>query len=165
MLEIEVLYRTHRHLMFRLARSYVRDAETAEDVVQSVFERLLTAEIRDPDAAINYLRVATIHGSVSAIRRRAVRHAGDDRVGRRELKRDEPSAEHVALQKLQIDAVPDALRALTPRQRTVLVLRYWDDMTEVEISEVLGIARGAIKSHSARGKVHLARILAPVRQP
>lgn len=166
MTDIAELYRTHRGHMFRLACRYVRDAETAEDVVQEVFERLLNVEgIRDPEAATSYLRTATVHRSVSAIRRRAVRQAGDDQVGRRELKRDEPSAEQVALQKLLVDAVPDALRALAPRQRTVLALRYWDDMNEEQISAALGISRGAIKSHTARGKANLASILDGVRQP
>lgn len=169
MTDIAELYRTHRGHMFRLACRYVGDQETAEDVVQGVFERLLTAEIRDPEAALKYLRVATVNGSVSAIRRRVVRRAGDDRMGRRELKRDEPSAEQVALQRLQrtavLGAVPDALQALAPQQRAVYLLRYYADMNEEQISEVLGISRGAIKSHTSRGKAHLARSLDRVGQP
>jgi RNA polymerase sigma factor (sigma-70 family) len=44
-----------------------------------------------------------------------------------------------------------ALAALSPRQRAVVVLRYYDDMTEAQIAEVLGCSPGAVKSHASRG--------------
>jgi RNA polymerase sigma-70 factor (sigma-E family) len=43
-----------------------------------------------------------------------------------------------------------ALRQLPPRQRAVVVLRYYEDLSEAEIAEALGCSRGTVKSHTAR---------------
>ena len=44
-----------------------------------------------------------------------------------------------------------ALAALSPKQRAVVVLRYYEDMTEAQIAEVMGCSPGAVKSHASRG--------------
>jgi hypothetical protein len=44
-----------------------------------------------------------------------------------------------------------ALRGLSRRQREVLVLRYYEDATEAEIAETLGISTGSVKTHASRG--------------
>jgi RNA polymerase sigma-70 factor (sigma-E family) len=56
------------------------------------------------------------------------------------------------------DAVIRMLNGLPPRMRAVLVLRYYDDMTEAQIAEALGISLGTVKSQAARG-------LAKLREP
>ena len=60
------------------------------------------------------------------------------------------------------DAVWTALAALPPRQRAVLVLRYYEDLPEAEIARVLDIAPGTVKSQAARG---LARLRTLVLRP
>jgi RNA polymerase sigma factor (sigma-70 family) len=62
-----------------------------------------------------------------------------------------PSAEHGALVLLERSAVVAALRGLPERQREALVLRYYADLSEAEIAATMGISRGAVKSHTARG--------------
>ena len=52
-----------------------------------------------------------------------------------------------------------ALRELPVRQREVLVLRYYLDLSEAEIAETLGISRGAVKSHASRGSAALRTLL------
>lgn len=56
-------------------------------------------------------------------------------------------------------AVLDALGRLPDRQREVLVLRHYLDLSEVEIAEALGIARGSVKSHASRGAAALRELL------
>jgi RNA polymerase sigma factor (sigma-70 family) len=51
--------------------------------------------------------------------------------------------------------VLDALRALPERQREVLALRYYLDLSEAEIAETLGISKGAVKTHASRGAATL----------
>ena len=58
------------------------------------------------------------------------------------------------------DAVWRALLTLAPRQRAVIVLRYYEDMTEMEIATVMGTSPGTVKSQSARALRRLAGILA-----
>jgi RNA polymerase sigma factor (sigma-70 family) len=70
-----------------------------------------------------------------------------------------PSAEHGALVSLQRDSVVAALQGLTTRQREAIVLRYYADLSEAEIAEAMGISRGAVKSHTARGMAALRAAL------
>ena len=56
-----------------------------------------------------------------------------------------------------------ALRTLPTRQREALVLRYYLDLSESEIADVMGISRGAVKSHAARGIAALRTTLEAVR--
>ena len=56
-------------------------------------------------------------------------------------------------------AVLDAMRALPRRQREVLALRYYLDLSEAEIADLLGISRGAVKSHASRGSATLRDLL------
>ena len=66
----------------------------------------------------------------------------------------------------QFDAAEDrrglwpALLALPAQQRAVLVLRYFEDLTEAEIAAVLGCSPGAVKTHAARGLDRLRRLMA-----
>jgi RNA polymerase sigma-70 factor (sigma-E family) len=56
----------------------------------------------------------------------------------------------------------DALAHLTPRQRAVLVLRYFNDLTEAQTAEVLGCSPGTVKSNASRGLARLREVLAPI---
>jgi RNA polymerase sigma factor (sigma-70 family) len=60
---------------------------------------------------------------------------------------------------LQQQAVLALLRTLPTRQREALVLRYYADLSEAEIADVMGISRGAVKSHAARGLAALRQQL------
>ncbi len=59
----------------------------------------------------------------------------------------------------------DALARLTPRQRAVLVLRYFNDLTEAQTAEVLGCSPGTVKSNASRGLARLREVLAPTPHP
>jgi len=74
---------------------------------------------------------------------------------------DMPSAEHGALVSLDQAAVIAALRRLPARQREAMVLRFYADLTEGEIAATMGISRGAVKSHMARGLATLRATLEP----
>jgi RNA polymerase sigma-70 factor (sigma-E family) len=59
----------------------------------------------------------------------------------------------------------DALALLTPRQRAVLVLRYFNDLTEAETAEALGCSPGTVKSNASRGLARLREAFALVPHP
>ena len=59
----------------------------------------------------------------------------------------------------------DALACLVPRQRAVLVLRYFNDLTEAQTAEVLGCSQGTVKSSTSRGLARLREVLAPIYKP
>jgi RNA polymerase sigma factor (sigma-70 family) len=56
----------------------------------------------------------------------------------------------------------DAVAQLTPRQRAVLVLRYFNDLTEAQTAEVLGCSPGTVKSNASRGLARLREALTPI---
>ena len=58
-----------------------------------------------------------------------------------------------------------ALATLTVRQRTVLVLRYWEDLTEQEVADLLGCSVGTVKSTTSRALAQLRAQLHPERTP
>jgi RNA polymerase sigma factor (sigma-70 family) len=61
---------------------------------------------------------------------------------------------------LERDRLWSHLRQLPPRQRAVLVLRYYEGLSEAEIADTLGFSRGTVKSHASRGLAALRRRLA-----
>jgi RNA polymerase sigma factor (sigma-70 family) len=69
------------------------------------------------------------------------------------------SAEHGAMVALEHAEVMAALRRLPQRQREVLVLRYYADLSEAGIADALDISRGAVKSHASRGMAALRESL------
>lgn len=152
------LYRDHRQRMVRLAVLLVDDPATAEDVVQEAFAGLHRhwAGLRDEEAAVGYLRTAVVNGSRSVLRRR---RTARDYVPPHQV--NARSAESLAMLSAEHQAVVDALATLPPRQREVLVLRYYGGLSEAEIAEATGITRGTVKSTASRALDAVGRVMNP----
>jgi RNA polymerase sigma-70 factor (sigma-E family) len=153
---IDDLYRTHRMQMVRLAILLVDDIYSAEDVVQEAFTGLYRnwGGLRDRNAAIGYLRTAVVNGSRSMLRRRRTARAyvpPDPGTAR--------SAESLAMLSTEHQAVVSALADLAPRQREVLVLRYYGGLSEAEIAEATGLSKGTVKSTASRAVAKLGDIM------
>lgn len=146
--DVAGLYASHRLYVVRLAALLVDDLATAEDVVQDAYIGLhrVAGGLRDPEAAVGYLRTSVVNGSRSALRRR--------QTARRHLKVAEPhageAADGPALLAEEHRQLLAAVRQLPQRQQEVLVLRYWSDLSEAQIADALGISRGAVKSTASR---------------
>jgi RNA polymerase sigma-70 factor (sigma-E family) len=155
---LEQLYAAHWRRLVRLSVLLVRDVGTAEEIVQDAFVAVHArwSRLRDPDLALAYLRQAVVNRSRSALRHRGVvvRHAS-----RATTPLTAPGADESTLAADRRSAVLDALRDLPQRQREVLALRYYLDLSEAEIADALGISRGAVKSHASRGSAALRNIL------
>ena len=142
------LYAEHYRALVRLAAMLVRDTQTAEEVVQDSFVAMHDGwqRLRDGEKALAYLRQAVVNRSRSVLRHRTVVDKNLQKAPP-----DMPSAEHGAMVLLERHAVVVALRGLPERQREAIVLRYYADLSEAEIAATMGISRGAVKSHTARG--------------
>jgi RNA polymerase sigma-70 factor (sigma-E family) len=151
----EIYLREYGSLV-RLAMLLLGDLPAAEDVVQEAFIALRTGwrRLRDAGKALPYLRQAVVNGSRSVLRHRAVA----DRNAPGHVT-DEPSAESRAMTLLERSAVTAALRGLPARQREVIVLRYYADLSEAEIAAAMGISKGSVKSHASRGMAALRSTL------
>ena len=156
---LEHLYAAHWRSLVRLSVLLLREQGAAEEVVQDAFVAMhgRWSGLRDPDKALAYLRQAVVNRSRSALRHRGVveRHAA-----RQTSPPDHPPADDGIAGAGRRAAVLDALRRLPDRQREVLALRYYLDLSEAEIADALGIARGSVKAHASRGAATLRSLLA-----
>jgi RNA polymerase sigma-70 factor (sigma-E family) len=155
--DVDALYAAHWRYLVRLAVLLVDDVASAEDVVQDAFVALHRRAdgLRDPDAALAYLRTTVLNLSRSVLRRR--------QVVRKHLRVAEPEAtagaDHDVIVRDEHRAALDAVRRLPRHQREVLVLRYWSGLSEREIASTLGISPGSVKSAASRGLATLQRML------
>lgn len=153
---VTAIYSTHYRSLVRLAVLLVRDVATAEEVVQESFIAMHTywRRLRDSDKALSYLRQSVVNRSRSVLRHRVVADKHGPAPGP-----DMPSAEDSALARLDHSAVISALTTLARRQRQVLALRYFADMSEAQIAAALGISKSAVKTHTSRGLTSLRPVL------
>jgi RNA polymerase sigma-70 factor (sigma-E family) len=156
---VEELYAAQYRRLVRLSVLLVGDVETAEEVVQDSFVAMhgRWRSLREPDKGLAYLRQTVVNRSRSVLRHRGVR-ARHVPPGAPDL----PGADEDALVSERRAAVLDALRGLPDRQREVLALRYYLDLSEADIAETLGISRGAVKSHASRGVAALRTVMEDV---
>ena len=139
----------------RIAYLLTGDHHLAEDLVQQTLLRVVghwrrVAKAGDPDA---YVRRVLYHQHISWWRRRRHHEEYPGHVPHRPT--PDPSDEVVATV-----AVRKALARLAPRQRAVLVLRYFEDLSESQTAEILGVSVGTVKSQARDGLARL-RVLAP----
>lgn len=157
--DLAELYATHRLSLVRLAILLVDDLASAEDVVQDAFAGFAAGtRLRDPEAALAYLRTSVVNRCRSALRRRRTARGY---VPPRETPPDEPGDR--ALLADEHRELLAALDQLAPRQREVLVLRYWSGLTEAQIATTLGISAGTVKSTASRAIDALEKILEGTR--
>jgi RNA polymerase sigma-70 factor (sigma-E family) len=155
-LAVMELFAVHYKALVRLAAMLVRDTPTAEEVVQDAFVAMHGGwhRLEDTDKALAYLRQAVVNKSRSVLRHRVVVEKN-----LQNPPPDMPSAEHGAFAALERSEVVAALRKLPERQREAIVLRYYLDLSEADIAATMGISRGAVKSHTARGMAALRAAL------
>jgi len=150
------LFREHHLELVRLAVLMVSDLATAEDVVQDAFEQLHRRwrSLRKPSSALDYARSAVLNGCRPVLRRRLVARRHEGRIAL-----PAPHGTDVAVALEQRTELIDAFRSLPRRQREVLALRYYLDMSVADVAATLRISEGAVRSTASRGLAALARIL------
>jgi RNA polymerase sigma-70 factor (sigma-E family) len=135
--------------MVRLAYGLTGDLGHAEDVAQAAFARAYAswprvARTGNPEA---YVRRIVINENNSRFRRRRVAERLVDAVPEPAGQRAADAADALG----DSEALLKALRRLGPRQRAVLVLRFWMDMSEAETAAALNCSVGTVKSQASRG--------------
>ncbi len=139
-----------------MAVQFVGDEATAEDVVQDVFLRMhnKAPRLRHEGSLPAYARAAVLNRCRMVLRRR--------RVAWRHSEPHQPpalSAESAVIVREDRREVVAALSRLPSRQREALVLRYYFDFTDAEVSRYMGIRPGTVRSTRARGLAALTREL------
>lgn len=132
--------------LLRTAYLVCGDRHQAEDVLQTALAKLYLSwdKVRDRGALDAYVRRIVVNETTSAWRRPW---------HRRERVTDvlpETAAHHDAYDEGQSAALWDVVRSLPPRARAVVVLRYYEQLTEAETAQTLGISTGTVKSQCSR---------------
>jgi len=144
------LYERHAPEAVRLGYLITGDAALAEDLVHEAFVKLLGRfrDLRNPDAFHWYLRKTVVNLARSHFRHARVEREYVEREGRRPVDRPDPDP-------TERDEMWAALTRLSERQRAAIVLRYYEDLTEAQTADVLGVRLGTVKSLVARGMARL----------
>jgi RNA polymerase sigma-70 factor (sigma-E family) len=135
----------------RLAYALTGDQGHAEDIAQAAFSSAYSGWGRvrragDPDA---YVRAIVIHENSKRFRKQRIREDLRAAVPERGTDADDSLADRAALH--------DALNRLGPRQRAVIVLRFWLDMSEAETARALNCSVGTVKSQTSRALATLRK--------
>ncbi|MEU6786414.1 SigE family RNA polymerase sigma factor [Nonomuraea angiospora] len=137
--------------LLRVAYLACGDETEAEDLLQTALERTYKNWDRvRRDTVEPYVRRVIINTAISRARRRAILHIIPMRVPERAARSTDVDLRHVLM---------DALRSLPPRQRAVVVLRYWEDLSETQTAEVLGCTLGTVKSQASKAMAKLRTAL------
>jgi RNA polymerase sigma-70 factor (sigma-E family) len=140
------------HLL-RTAVLLVGSREAGEDLLQTAVERLLRRWRRFDGDPEGYLRRTLCNLAIDG-HRRAGRWRQREGLLRAGIRRTEDATSEVDLR----DALVRLLLQLPVRQRAVLVLRYWEQLTDAETAAVLGCAEGTVKSAGSRGLTRLREL-------
>ncbi|MFE7463567.1 SigE family RNA polymerase sigma factor [Streptomyces sp. NPDC057499] len=150
-------------VLLRAARSLTANPSDAEDLLQTALTKTYVAweRIEDHRALDGYVRRALVNTRTSQWRKRKVDEFACDELPEQETVQGPDPAEHQVLR----DAMWRAVLKLPARQRAMVVLRYYEDLSEAQTAEVLGVSVGTVKSAVSRalGKLREDPELAPVR--
>ncbi|RYC04155.1 SigE family RNA polymerase sigma factor [Nocardioides zhouii] len=140
--------------LLRTAYLLTGDRAQAEDLVQEALLSVYRSRgrIREPAAIEGYVRTTLVRTHISTRRRRSTTELSLERIPEQPREAEEP---------IWAGETWPAVLALPARQRAVIVLAYFHDLSEVEIAGVLGCSTGAVKSHRARALAALRGVLAP----
>jgi len=147
---LDALYQAHNAMVYRTAYRVTGNASDAEDVLQTVFLRLLkrdAAALADIDNPESYLRRAAVNAALDVVRTRQADHT-------LELERMATSDSCTELRDLR-DTMRRALANLTPKAAEMVALRFFEGYTNPEIAKLMGLSQivVAVTVHRARKKL------------
>ena len=151
--DVSELFRAYYLDLVRLAVRLVDSPAAAEDVVQDVFAAVQRRG-KTLDDPLPNLRVAVVNRARSVLRRRRV--AGLFRPG---SSVDGEPADRAVVERDEQARVLAAVEQLPRRQREIVVLRFYEDLTVPEVAHLLGISPGAVSSSAARAMITLKNSL------
>lgn len=157
------LVESRYNALIRSAYLLSGDMETARDLVQTALTKAYAKRVgmRDPGAMEYYVRRSVINLHISAWRRHRGREASvaeppEPSPGQAG---DGPAPTALADSVATTVDVWRALSTLTPRQRTAVVLRFFEDLPVAEVARLMDCGEQSVKTHTARGLANLRALL------
>jgi RNA polymerase sigma-70 factor (sigma-E family) len=151
--ELECFLAERADHLLRTAVLLTGSREAGEDLLQTAVERLLQRWRRFDGDPEGYLRRTLCNLAIDS-RRRAGRWRQKEGLLRTGLRQTQDATGEVDLR----DALVRLLWQLPVRQRAVLVLRYWEQLTDAETAAVLGCPEGTVKSACSRGLARMREL-------
>ena len=151
--------------LLRTAYSLVWDLTAAEDLVQECLFQTARhwPRVRSMEHPRAYARRVLVNLALDGAKRWNRQHSELDVRYRPPVEDRHDAAAARALGMVEITSeLVDALGVLAPRQRAALALRYFEDLSETQVAEILGCSVGNVKSTTSRALERLRQVLAPV---
>ncbi len=141
-MEIEQIYLQYKGKVFGYIRSHVNSYADAEDICSDVFEKIrLKLDTFDPEKSrlSTWIYSVTRNSVIDFYRRYRHQDEPDENMA------DETSIDEGLLKAESLSMLAQALKGLNEQQRTIIVLRYYQNKPLTEIAEILGLSYGAVK--------------------
>jgi RNA polymerase sigma-70 factor (ECF subfamily) len=155
--EFEEIFREHYQLVYRAAYGVTGNRQDAEDVLQTIFVRLIQREI-PPDLWKNpkgYLYRAAVNLSLNVVRSRKRQSLTGDV---EQLEAQAPASRSTEEDEIRRN-LRDAVARLKPKAVEMLILRYAENYSDAEIAKLLGKSRGTIAVTLYRARARLKKAL------
>ena len=138
--------------LYRTAYLMLGDAAEAEDLVQTALAKTYAnwRRVRSVEAAPGYARTTMVNTAASWFRKKGWRNARPTETLPETAHETDPTLRPTVL---------DALTLLPPRQRAVIVLRYYEDLSVAQVATALGITDGTVKSQTSEALNRLRTLL------
>jgi RNA polymerase sigma-70 factor (sigma-E family) len=155
--DLERLLADRGEQLMRTAVLLTGSHQDGEDLLQAGLERLLRRGRRIEGSPEGYLRRTLYNLAADGWRRQGTWHRKLPVIGASHLAGDPDVMAAVDLR----DALMRVLRMLPPQQRAVIVLRYWEQLTQAETAAALGCSEGTVKSAASRGLQRMRDLASP----
>lgn len=143
---IELLFQKYKDDVYRLAVSYTKSRQDAEDVCQNVFLKLMRQQNIDLGKEKSWLMQVTANECRSLLRSHWWRTTV-------------PMDEQLAVSGPEADSISETLMRLNPKYRVVLYLHYYEGFSSSEIARLLKISQSAVTTRLSRGRRELKKLL------
>ena len=160
--DVEELVREHYELLYRTAYGITGNRHDAEDVLQSVFVKLLQTPLPELKHPARYAYRAAVNLSLNVVRARKSRRFVDD-IQHLQLPAAADERDGAQDSEEQHDLLTEAITRLKPRALEILMLHYKHGYSDVQIAKLLGTSRGTIAVTLFRIRARLKRFLESAR--
>ncbi|MEO8697708.1 MAG: sigma-70 family RNA polymerase sigma factor [Acidimicrobiales bacterium] len=144
-----VVYEANAERLIKLATFMVGPTDAADVVSEAIARAVRSPQWRSVDNHAGYLSRVVVNEASRMLDRAQRRSSRELRAARRvDVDAVEPPVDVLA-----------AVRSLSGRQRAVVFLTYWEDLTPAMVADRLGVSEGSVRRHLARAKTKLRRVL------
>ena len=158
---MENLYAQYHRLMYAQALEVLRQSQAAEDAVSesllALIKKISLLRTFDSARLRSYVVVTVKHLSITMLNKRQ-REKIDSGVTLEDLA-DAGRVDDRLLEEAGVERIRQAIRALPPREKDIMLMKYFREMTDEEIAEEIGVRPVSVRVHLSRARKHLAQLL------